>query len=182
MSAETTDISVDRPVGLAYTPDMDELVPLSDAKVHLHELVRGLAGRDVVLVRHGRPVGALLGYERYRDLIARADRGPDPRGSIDPIADAGQRLADACEARGVSRLAVFGSAARGDLQPDSDVDLLVRFVPMSPSRRSDALFGLHADLERVLGRSVDLIEDDAVRNPYVRATIDRDQRVVYERA
>lgn len=53
---------------------MDErIVPLSDAKVRLHELVRELAERRVVLVRHGRPAAVMLDFQSYEDLIARIE-------------------------------------------------------------------------------------------------------------
>ena len=46
-----------------------ELVTLSDAKVRLHELVRGLPERDVLLLRHGRPVAAMVSYAKFEALI-----------------------------------------------------------------------------------------------------------------
>jgi hypothetical protein len=161
-----------------------DLVPLSEAKTHLHEIVRRLDRGDVVLVRHGRPVAAVIDFRRYRDLLSRAGRAGDasPR---DPLAILrsgrdSEELAGILRARRVERLLTFGSAGRGELEPDSDIDLLVAFQPMNPAERSDALFGLQEDLERLLGRKVDLVEDEAVENPFVRETIDRDARVVYE--
>lgn len=58
------------------------------------------------------------------------------------------------EDRGFARLAVFGSVARGDTRPDSDVDLLVE-APASASILE--VENLRENLERVLGRSVDLV-------------------------
>ncbi len=61
--------------------------------------------------------------------------------------------------RGVSSLAVFGSVARGDSSPDSDLDLLVEFI------RPIGLFEfirLKLFLERVTGRRVDLVTPDAL--------------------
>ena len=42
-----------------------------------------------------------------------------------------------------------------------------------------AFFGAKADLEKLLGRSVDLVEPGAVRNPYVLASINRNREAVY---
>lgn len=57
---------------------MDEiLVPLSEAKVRLHELVRELAEREVVLLRHGRPVGVMIGFAVYRSLLERLEELED---------------------------------------------------------------------------------------------------------
>lgn len=163
-----------------------ELLPLSEAKTRLHALVRDLGGRDVVLVRYGRPVGVLLGFRRYRELLERAPRqSPAPRPARVPPGLLGARaedLAGVCEERRVKRLVLFGSAARGDVGPSSDVDLLVEFAPMSPGERAEALFGLHEDLERLLGRTVDLVEEEAVRNPYLLESIEQAHAVLYEAA
>lgn len=49
--------------------DHEELVPLSEAKIRLHEIVRRLPARDVLLLRHGRPVAVVMDYEKHRRLI-----------------------------------------------------------------------------------------------------------------
>jgi PHD/YefM family antitoxin component YafN of YafNO toxin-antitoxin module len=51
----------------------EELVPLSEAKIRLHELVRGLPERDVLLLRHGRPAGIMLDIDAYRELLRRIE-------------------------------------------------------------------------------------------------------------
>lgn len=85
-------------------------------------------------------------------------------------------LEQACRRRGVRRLELFGSAAREDFGPKSDLDFLVEFAT-SPSL-GDYL-GLRDDLEALFARPVDLIMPRAVRNPYIRAEIDRDRRLLY---
>lgn len=67
-----------------------------------------------------------------------------------------QELQDFCGARGIRRLAIFGSALRNDFRPDSDIDVLVEFHP----DRIPSLLGM-ARMERELseifgGRKVDL--------------------------
>jgi uncharacterized protein len=85
--------------------------------------------------------------------------------------------------RRVRRLALFGSAARGDFAPGrSDLDFLAEFAPMEPGERADACFGLLFDLEALFGATVDLVERGAIRNPYVRRTIDQHQETVYAAA
>jgi uncharacterized protein len=88
-----------------------------------------------------------------------------------------------CERRGVERLALFGSALRDDFDPEkSDLDFSVTFCPMSPERHAAAYFGLLDDLERLFGLRVDLVEIGAVRNPYLRRSIEEEQETVYAAA
>lgn len=89
-------------------------------------------------------------------------------------------IAALCRRHGVRRLDVFGSAATDAFDPArSDVDLLVEFEPDANARTLDAYFDLKESLEALLGRRVDLVMPAAVRNPYVRAEIERSQRPLY---
>lgn len=65
---------------------------------------------------------------------------------------------------GVSRLDLFGSLRRGDARPDSDVDLLVEFVPGAKSY--DNFFRLSLLLEEILGRRVELVTRESL-SPYI---------------
>jgi uncharacterized protein len=78
-------------------------------------------------------------------------------------------------------LEVFGSAARADdFNPaSSDADFLVEFAP-DAQPRLNAFFGAKADLEKLLGCGVDLVETGAVRNPYILASMNRNREAVYE--
>ena len=90
-------------------------------------------------------------------------------------------IAELCRRYRVQRLEVFGSAARGtDFDPaTSDADFLVEFSTASGSPSLKAFFGLQTGLSRILGRTVDLAEASAIRNPYVQASINRTREVVY---
>ncbi|WP_058616085.1 nucleotidyltransferase family protein [Tepidimonas taiwanensis] len=61
---------------------------------------------------------------------------------------------------GVTRLTLFGSTARGDARPDSDVDVLVAFDGPATAAR---YFGVQFYLEDLLGRPVDLVTEKALR-------------------
>jgi hypothetical protein len=63
---------------------------------------------------------------------------------------------------GVSGIRVFGSAARGEYKEDSDIDLLIEVTgPTTPWFPG----GLADELEKFLGRRVDIVELDAIREP-----------------
>jgi predicted nucleotidyltransferase len=89
-------------------------------------------------------------------------------------------LAELCRRFHVRRLAVFGSATRDDFDPSrSDVDLLVEFDPDTPLSPFDAYFGFKEAAETLLGLPVDLVMETAVRNPYLRASIERTREPLY---
>jgi predicted nucleotidyltransferase len=91
-------------------------------------------------------------------------------------------IAAICRRFGVERLDLVGSGARGtDFDPaKSDLDFVVSFLP-APDRPSFGDFiELEAELAAATGRKVDLIAAGSVRNPYVRASMDRDRVTVHE--
>ena len=71
---------------------------------------------------------------------------------------------------GVTRLALFGSTARDEARPDSDVDILVAFDGPATSER---YFGVQFYLEDALGLPVDLVTEKAMR-PELRPYIERE--------
>lgn len=88
-----------------------------------------------------------------------------------------------CRRWRVQRLALFGSAASGGFVPgESDLDFIVEFEPLAPAERADAFFGLEADLQALFGIAIDLLEDEALRNPYLRRSIERSKVNLYEAA
>ncbi len=90
-------------------------------------------------------------------------------------------IAELCRRYRIQRLEVFGSAARGtDLVPESsDADFLVEFSPSADSPTLRAFFGLQAGLSKILERAFDLAESSALRNSYVKASVNRSREVVY---
>ena len=97
------------------------------------------------------------------------------------IARKKDELGELCRQHGVVRLEVFGSAARGaDFDPkSSDADFLVEFRLDGDRAPLRQYFDFAEALRRILGRPVDLIEADAIQNPYLRATIDKSRELVY---
>ena len=97
------------------------------------------------------------------------------------IADKREELAALCRHYDVARLEVFGSAARGgDFDPEAcDADFLVECDPGSALRPFCRYFDLGDALSNGLDRRVDPVELRAVRNPYLRASINRSRGLVY---
>ncbi len=87
-----------------------------------------------------------------------------------------QRLRTLAARAGVERLELFGSAARGVAEPH-DFDFVVSFREMPPLEHGRAYLRLAAALEAELRAPVDLLEEEAIANPYFLRAI-RDERVL----
>jgi predicted nucleotidyltransferase len=99
---------------------------------------------------------------------------------IEEVESHREKLGALCRRFHVRRLDLFGSAARGDFDPKrSDFDFIVEFDRSAPQHPFDAYFGLKEELETLLGRKVDLVELSAVRNPYLKASIEQSRENVY---
>jgi len=86
-------------------------------------------------------------------------------------------IAAICRRYRVKELCIFGSAARGEMRPESDIDLLVDFL----SEARPGLLGLSAmtrEFSGLLGRSVDLAVKPALK-PTVRESVLADSRILY---
>ena len=92
-----------------------------------------------------------------------------------------ETLAAFCRRWQIVELAVFGSAVRGELRPDSDVDLLVTFA--HGARRSlTGQMQMQEEIEAILGRPVDLVNRRAIersRNAIRRKAILESARTIY---
>ena len=90
------------------------------------------------------------------------------------------KMADYFKTQPVVKAWLFGSFARGEERPSSDVDIL--FVPDSTDKPF-TLFthgGMLMDLQELLGRKVDLVVEGTLR-PYAAETANRDKILIYER-
>ncbi len=83
-----------------------------------------------------------------------------------------------CRKWRIRELALFGSVLRDDFGPDSDVDVLVSFDDDAPWSLWD-LIAMRDELSEVLGRPVDLVEREGLRNPFRRRRILETRQVIY---
>jgi uncharacterized protein len=99
---------------------------------------------------------------------------------IQQLKDRQPEIARLCEEYSVRKLEVFGSAATGDFAPDrSDFDFVIDFLDYGPGI-VDRFTGLADALETLLGSSVDLVVDRAMK-PRFRNYIADTREVVFER-
>ncbi|HLX79599.1 MAG TPA: nucleotidyltransferase domain-containing protein [Burkholderiales bacterium] len=164
----------------------------------LHRELRQLADAGLlVAIRSGNQVlySANEDSPVFRELAAMLDKtaGTTPtlhdhaaEYTVDPPAGSlvvpdNKELAEICRRYKVKKMSLFGSAARGELRPDSDVDLLVEFKP----KQGPSMWGL-VDMQDALsplfgGRHVHIAGPGILNNPHRRKTIERDLKVLYGR-
>ena len=98
-------------------------------------------------------------------------------GLLETYKDQIQRL---CENHKVRTLYFFGSVNTTRFNKDSDVDLMVDFETNDPFEYTDNYFDLKFELERILNRSIDLLESKTLKNPFLKENIDKSKILIYE--
>jgi len=95
-----------------------------------------------------------------------------------------QEVVALCRRFKVERLDLFGSAASGVFRAESsDLDFVVRFADRQPTGSyADRYLDFAEALERVFQRSVDLVTEQSIRNPYFRRVVEATRQPVYERS
>ena len=95
-----------------------------------------------------------------------------------PIDVSSEALNAFCQKWRVRELALFGSVVREDFCPESDIDVLATFDDGAPWSLWE-LGEMTEELKDIFGRKVDLVEKDALRNPFRRQAILNEHRVIY---
>ena len=86
-----------------------------------------------------------------------------------------------CVTYKVDKLYIFGSVLTENFTEDSDIDFLVKFGDVELYYYFDNFIGFKEELERILRRPIDLVEEQTVKNPYLKASIDRNKKLIYGR-
>lgn len=86
-----------------------------------------------------------------------------------------------CEKYHVAELYVFGSVVSGKFTKESDIDFLVRFSGVDPLDYFDNYMDFKVELETLFSREIDLVEIQAIKNPILQKSIDRDKINLYGR-
>jgi uncharacterized protein len=84
-----------------------------------------------------------------------------------------------CQENSVRNLFVFGSVLTEDFKDASDIDMIVDIDSSDPLDYADKYFNLKFSLQEIFKREIDLLENKAIRNPYIRENIDKTKSLVY---
>lgn len=84
-----------------------------------------------------------------------------------------------CKLYKVKRLSAFGSIVKGGFTSESDIDLIVDFEQLSDREYKRNYFNLMFALEDKFRRSVDLIEESEIRNPYFKQNVEAHKTLIY---
>lgn len=84
-----------------------------------------------------------------------------------------------CSLHKVKSLFAFGSVTRADFKNTSDIDFVVDFNESDPLKYTDLYFDLKLKLENLLHRSIDLLEERSIKNPFFRKELDNTKVKIY---
>jgi predicted nucleotidyltransferase len=86
-----------------------------------------------------------------------------------------------CQQYGVRRLDLFGSATTGAFDPaTSDLDFVATFANTRSPGYADRYLGFAEALQALFGRSVDIITERSIRNPYFRQAVEASRQPIYD--
>jgi predicted nucleotidyltransferase len=88
-------------------------------------------------------------------------------------------IKDLCLINKVKTLYVFGSVLTNNFTEKSDIDLVVDIDVEDPLEYADFYFNLKFSLQDLLKRQIDLLENKAIRNPYIKENIEQSKSLIY---
>lgn len=90
-----------------------------------------------------------------------------------------EQIKKLCVSNKVKSLFAFGSITNAKYNIESDIDLMVEIEENDPLNYSDYYFRLKSQLQNLLNRNIDLLEQKAIRNPYLKKEIDQTKVLIY---
>ena len=100
-------------------------------------------------------------------------------GGMKAFAQCHEEISRLCASHRVKRLYAFGSVLTGRFNEASDVDFIVAFREMDLEGYADNYYSLKHSLETLFNKPVDLLEEQAIRNPYFREAVNSQRKLVY---
>lgn len=88
-------------------------------------------------------------------------------------------ILELCETHKVKELYAFGSVLTSNFNDESDIDLIVDFLPQEILEYADNYYELKFALEEILKREIDLLEEKAIKNPYFKQVINNNKQLIY---
>lgn len=84
-----------------------------------------------------------------------------------------------CTLYNVETMYLFGSALNSNFNSNSDIDLLVKFKPIELAYYFDNYINFKENLKIVLGRDIDLVEEQSLKNPILIESIEKSKELIY---
>ena len=84
-----------------------------------------------------------------------------------------------CKNHKVKTLYAFGSVLTDRFSDQSDVDLVVDFKQVDLLDYADNYYALKFSLEKIFNREIDLLEEQAIKNPYFKQNLDKHRQLIY---
>jgi len=91
------------------------------------------------------------------------------------IDDKKQKLNQICIDLNVKKLYLFGSILTNEFKDDNDIDMLIQFSVMDLNNYLD----FKEKMELLFNRPVDLVENQAIKNPVFRKVVDKEKQLIY---
>jgi len=138
---------------------MYKTIQASELRQNLAEALKRVAYEkdSIVIMRRGKKIAAIVPVEQIQT-----------KSSKKPSLDEG-RIRKMCKKYQIKELALFGSMTRDDFDENSDVDVLVEFLPEKETNAYD-LVDIKFELEQIAGRKVDLVTKRSVLSKQDRAS------------
>jgi len=91
------------------------------------------------------------------------------------IDDKKQKLNQICIDLNVKKLYLFGSILTNEFKDDNDIDMLIQFSVIDLNNYMD----FKEKMELLFNRPVDLVENQAIKNPVFRKVVDKEKQLIY---
>lgn len=139
-----------------YNIEMTLVMGIAETRAGLAGIIEQLENdrvESVVIGAHRKPRAAIISYHRYSELTRDATKDA-PQSVLEKLASHSDLIRRIASLSHITSVSVFGSVARGDDGPKSDIDLLVDIGPEG-SLFDLARFG--SDMELLFNRPVDVV-------------------------
>jgi predicted nucleotidyltransferase len=90
-----------------------------------------------------------------------------------------EKLQQLCAAHNVDTMYLFGSALNSNFNANSDIDFLVKFKPIDLALYFENYIDFKESLKQLLGREVDVLEEQTLKNPVLINSINKNKELVY---